>query len=33
MFNLTDALVRRGDGDIGLILGGNVRRLLAATWR
>jgi membrane dipeptidase len=35
MFNLTDVLALRGHGDggIGLILGANVRRLLAEIWR
>jgi len=35
IYNLVDALIRRGygDADIGLILGGNFRRLLAATWK
>jgi membrane dipeptidase len=34
VFDLTDALVRRGysDDDITLVLGGNFRRLLGATW-
>jgi membrane dipeptidase len=34
VFDLTDALIRRGysDDDITAILGGNFRRLLAATW-
>ncbi len=33
-FNLTEVLVKRGysDKDIGLILGGNFKRLLAGTW-
>lgn len=35
VFDLTDALIRRGysDANIGAVLGGNFRRLLAATWK
>jgi len=34
MFDLTDGLIRRGysDNDIGLILGGNFRRVLTQIW-
>jgi membrane dipeptidase len=34
IFDLTDALVRRGysDSNVQAILGGNFRRLLAGTW-
>jgi membrane dipeptidase len=34
-YDLTEALIRRGysDDNIAAILGGNFRRLLAATWR
>jgi membrane dipeptidase len=34
VYDLTDALLRRGygDADVELVLGGNFRRLLGATW-